>query len=71
MTSRPQRFHDAEAAIDWLIDTVGHELCVDRRGHVVSGTRGAGCTGGQISMPGWSYGRVPESSTARLMDDDD
>lgn len=28
MTGRPQRFSDADATIDWLIDTVGHEICV-------------------------------------------
>lgn len=28
MSERPQRFTDAEATVDWIVDTVGHDLCV-------------------------------------------
>lgn len=28
MSRKPQRFSDAEATIDWLIETVGHDICV-------------------------------------------
>ena len=28
MSDRPQRFTDAEATIDWLLDTVGHDIHV-------------------------------------------
>lgn len=28
MARQPQRFSDAEATIDWLIDRVGHDICV-------------------------------------------